>query len=139
MPPSDGVSGVGETPFSPWHARHCGWRSGKNFVWAMALLGRSSNRAKTADRKAWLPVRQDAGSGGSTPPPPWLGLSPPSFSVADAIDRAVPVIGDQQRAVLHHLDIDRPTDIFVVLDQPFQERLHRFVAALLVKIDDHDV
>src|ERR1051325_8794899 len=41
---------------------------------------------------------------------------------ADAIDRAGVVIGDQQRPVLHHQEIDRPADVVVVLEVTGEER-----------------
>ena len=47
------------------------------------------------------------------------------LAVGDAIDRAVPVVGDQQRAVLQLHHVDRPADIIVVLQEAGHERLDR--------------
>src|SRR5262249_58408158 len=54
----------------------------------------------------------------------------PLRTVADSIDRAVVIVGDQQRAVLHDQHIDRPPDIIVVLDEAGDEWLHRLEGAV---------
>src|SRR5262245_4106429 len=62
----------------------------------------------------------------------------PRAAVGDAIDRAGVVVGDEQRAVLHHLHVDRPADIAVVLEEAGHERLERLDAAVTVERDvDH--
>src|SRR5512136_2550318 len=45
------------------------------------------------------------------------------LAVGDAPDGAVPVVGDQERTVLHLHHIDRPADIFVVFQEAGDERL----------------
>src|SRR5881392_2278189 len=61
------------------------------------------------------------------------------LAVGDAIDRAVPVVGDQQRAILHLHHVDRPADILVVFQKAGDERLPRLHRAVLVQLDDDDV
>src|ERR1700744_3806086 len=61
------------------------------------------------------------------------------LAVGDAIDGAVPVVGDQERTVLHLHHIDRPADIFVVLQETGDQRLHRPHGAVLVQMDDDHV
>ena len=46
-------------------------------------------------------------------------------AVGDAIDGAVPVVGDEKRAVLHHRDIDRAAEIGIAGDEAGEERLRR--------------
>src|SRR5262245_58603058 len=60
-------------------------------------------------------------------------------AVADAVDRSVPVVGDEQRAVLQHLDVDRPPDIAVVLEEAGEERLDRLHGAVLLESYDGNV
>src|SRR5262249_33423939 len=60
-------------------------------------------------------------------------------AVTDAIARPVPIVGSQQRAVLHPLDVHRTSDIAVVLEEAGEERLPGFHRAVLVDIRDHDV
>src|SRR5690348_12773906 len=43
------------------------------------------------------------------------------LAVADAIDSAVPVVGDEDRAVLHQQHVVRPADIFVVFQEAGDE------------------
>src|ERR1700730_14577187 len=61
------------------------------------------------------------------------------LAVGDAIDRAVPVVGDQDRAVLHLHHVDRPADILVVFQEAGDQGLHRLHLAVLVEMDDDDV
>src|SRR5260370_27815674 len=61
------------------------------------------------------------------------------LAVGDAINGAVPVIGDQHRAVLHLQHIDRPADVAVVLQEARDERLHGLHRAVLVQLDDDDI
>src|SRR5882672_6444278 len=61
------------------------------------------------------------------------------LAVGDAIDGAVPVVGDQERAILHWQHIDRAADILVVFEEAGDERLHRLHRAVLVQFDDNDV
>src|SRR6202166_746837 len=53
-------------------------------------------------------------------------------SRCDAIDRAVPVVGNQQRAVAHDFDIDRAAEIIIVGDEAGEEGLHRSDRTALV-------
>src|ERR1700722_7086470 len=61
------------------------------------------------------------------------------LAVADAIDGAVPVVGDQKRAVLHLHHIDRPANVFVVFEEARDQRLDRLHRAVLVQLDDDDI
>src|SRR5258706_564038 len=61
------------------------------------------------------------------------------LAVGDAIDRAVIVIGDQQRTVFHLQHIDRPAQIAVVFQEAGDERLRGFDRAVLVQLDDDDI
>src|ERR1700676_2003469 len=61
------------------------------------------------------------------------------LAVADAIDGAVPVVGDQKRAVLHLHHIDRPADVIVVVEKAGEERLRGLHRAVLVQLDDADL
>src|SRR5580692_3644676 len=45
------------------------------------------------------------------------------LAVGDAIDGAVPVVGDQDRSVLHLHHVDRAADVFVVFQEARDERL----------------
>src|ERR1700730_18292753 len=61
------------------------------------------------------------------------------LAVADAVDGAVPVVGDQNRTILHLQHIDRAADIFVVFQKARDQRLDGFYTAVLVQFDDDDV
>src|SRR5882724_5752129 len=61
------------------------------------------------------------------------------LAVGDTIDRAVPVVGDQDRAVLELQYIDRPADILIVFEEPGDERLLRLYGAVLVQLDHEDI
>src|SRR6266508_4387367 len=61
------------------------------------------------------------------------------LAVGDAIDGAVPVVGDQERAILHRQHIDRAADMLVVFEETGDQRLHRLHRAVLVELDDNDV
>ena len=52
MPPSDGTSGVFETPFSPWHCKHRARRSSNTFVSPDADDTHTSKIARMSKRKA---------------------------------------------------------------------------------------
>ena len=51
-------------------------------------------------------------------------------AVGDAIDRAIPVVGEEHRSVLHHMQINRAADVAVVLQEAGDERLDRPDSAL---------
>jgi hypothetical protein len=53
--------------------------------------------------------------------------------VSDPVDGAVPVVGEQDRAVFHRLDVGRTADVSVVGDEAGDERLDRFDAAVAVE------
>src|SRR5438105_15318001 len=56
------------------------------------------------------------------------------LAVSNAIDRAGIIVGDQQRAVPHHLHVHRAAEIVVVLEKSGHERLLRPHAAVPVQI-----
>src|SRR2546426_2158689 len=60
-------------------------------------------------------------------------------AITDAIDRAVKVVGQEQRPVRHHLKVHRAGDVIVVLDEPGDERLDRLHAPVLVEINGDNV
>src|SRR6202023_3278812 len=62
-----------------------------------------------------------------------------AVAVADAIDRAGVVVGNQQRAVLHDQEVDRPADVVVVLQETGEERVERLQRAVLVELGPDDV
>src|SRR5262252_1353411 len=75
-------------------------------------------------------------------PPSTLRVSAtgrPLGAVAHPVDRAVVVVGDQQRAVLHHQHIDRPSDIIVVLEEAGNERLHRPEGAVRLELHQYKI
>src|SRR6476620_11653602 len=61
------------------------------------------------------------------------------LAVGDAIDRAVPVVGYEQRTILQLQHIDRAADILVVFHEAGEERLQRLHRAILVELCDHEV
>src|SRR5688500_17185718 len=96
-PPSEGTSGVVEVPFSPWQARHGASRSANG----SAAPGRAAPRTKADTDARAIPT---AG--------PWTSRRCRSFAglpaIAHTVDRAVEIIGHEQRTVLHHLHVDGP-------------------------------
>src|SRR2546428_5509926 len=60
-------------------------------------------------------------------------------AVADAVDRAIEVIGDQQRAVLHDEHVGRPPNVIVVLEEAGDERLHRVEAPVRLELDEQEI
>jgi hypothetical protein len=66
------------------------------------------------------------------PPPPAIRF----LAVGDAIDRSVPVVGDEQRSVFHHQHIDGPCHILVLglVDEAGHELLHRLGVALVIQV-----
>src|ERR1700733_12885568 len=61
------------------------------------------------------------------------------LAVADAPDGAVPVVGDEDRAVLQLHDVDRTPDILVVLQEAGEQRFDVFDCAVLVEMSDSNV
>src|SRR5882724_3907947 len=61
------------------------------------------------------------------------------LAVSDAPDGAVPVVGDQERSVLHLHHIDRPPDILVVFEEASDQRLDVLDRAVLVEMDGDNV
>src|SRR5262249_20716100 len=66
-------------------------------------------------------------------------LGDPAAAVCYPIDCTSEVIRDQERAVLHHLHVDRPSDVFIVLEEAGEKGLHRLHRAVLVQLRDNDV
>src|SRR5580692_3443235 len=60
-------------------------------------------------------------------------------AVGDAVNRAVIVVRNEQRAVLHRLHVDRPADVLVVLQETSHERFLHSHRAVLVEVDDVNV
>src|SRR5262249_35902663 len=58
---------------------------------------------------------------------------------ANAIDRSVKVVRDEQRSILHRQDIDGTPDIVVVLNETSDEGFHRPECAISVQLDDHHI
>src|SRR6516162_8597191 len=56
-----------------------------------------------------------------------------SFAMADAVDRTIVVVREQQRAVLHDEHVNGPCEILVVLQEAGDERLHRLERAVGVE------
>src|SRR5829696_7258106 len=106
-PPSEGTSGVSDVPVSPWQARQGASRSASGSGRAAPGAPERSARARRNGRRAerLRPARAA----------PAARL--PSAAMAHAVDRAVVVVGDEERAVLHHLHVDRARDVFVVLEE----------------------
>src|ERR1700761_6294043 len=61
------------------------------------------------------------------------------LAVAQTIDRAVPVVGDQHRPILQLHHVDRPADILVVLQEAGDDWLDILDRAVLVEVDEDDV
>src|ERR1051325_4528785 len=59
-------------------------------------------------------------------------------AVGHAIDGAGVVVRDEDRAVLHLLNIHRPADILVVDQEAGDERLDRLHPAVLVELHERD-
>src|SRR5215203_4505307 len=128
-PPSEGTSGVADVPVTPWQARQGASRSASG-----------SGRAAPGAPKRSARARSNGGRAERLRP---ARVAPaarlPSAAMAHAVDRAVVVVGDEERAVLHYLHVDRARDVFVVLEETGQERLDRLHAAIRVELRDHDV
>src|SRR5262245_8118135 len=140
--PSEGVWGSCDVPFSPWQAKQVGRRASSDCalsgsadkparmaptarlrMWPPENVGKRGRKEKVRGRRAALDVEKGSATGGR-----------PLGAVADAVDGAVIVVGDQQRAVLHHQHIDRPSDIIVVLEEAGNERLHRPEGAVRLEL-----
>src|SRR5829696_3885812 len=128
-PPSEGTSGVSDVPVSPWHARQGASRSASG--WGRAGPGAPKRSARASSNDG----RPERLRPGRVAPAARL----PSAAMAHAVDRAVVVIRDEERAVLHHLHVDRARHIFVVLEEAGQEGLDRLHAAIRIELRDHDV
>src|SRR5690348_16019819 len=108
-----------ELPVAPWHAAH-----GSAFALpaaaspALAAPARRSAAASVAPAR-WIVrffiAKEREPAGGRLPSA--------SLLVGDAVDRAVPVVGDEERPVLHLLHVDRAAPELVGLEEPFGERL----------------
>src|SRR5262249_20837215 len=89
-----------------------------------------------------MPIKSAAATA-QAPPARFMTLrlvasADPLQTVGQAIDGTIPVVRDQHRAVFHHLHVDWPADIFVVLQKAGDEgldRLHRSVGVEL-RYDD---
>src|SRR6266550_1028091 len=78
--------------------------------------------------------------GGGRPRSYWLSATGGSLrTVAHSVDRAVVVVRDEQRAVLHDQHVNRPPDIVVVLEEASHERLHRSEGAVRFELHQHKV
>src|SRR5262249_33146521 len=139
--PSEGVSGICDVPFSPWQAKQVGRRASRD----CAQSGDRAEPARMAPiarlRMSFSGRRENAGGARSR------AGGPPSTSsavlatggrplgpVTHPVDRAVVVVGDQQRAVLHHQHSGRPSNIIVVLEEAGNERLHRPEGAVRLEL-----
>src|SRR5918993_76181 len=110
-PPSEGTSGFSDVPFSPWQARQGASRSASGWPLAGAANPQTSARA--------MPAKTLAGTADARAPVVRRG----SAAIGHAVDRAVVVVGDEERAVLHDLDVDRTRHVAVVLDEAGEEGL----------------
>src|SRR5262245_41282313 len=146
--PSEGVWGSCDVPFSPWQAKQVGRRSSSDCapsgsadkparmaptarlrMWPPENVGKRGRKEKVRGRRrAALDAEKGSATGGRS-----LG------AVAHPVDCAVVVVRDQQRAVLHHQDIDRPSDIIVVLEEAGNERLHRPEGAVRLELHQYKI
>src|SRR5262249_16154898 len=142
----EGVSGSCDVPFSPWQAKQVGRRASSDCAQSgdaakparMAPIARlrmplsrkvtECGRSERRGRRAALDVKKEAATGGR-----------PLGAVAQPVDCAVVVVGDQQRAVLHDQHIGRPTDIVVVLEETGNERLHRPEGAVRLELHQYKI
>src|SRR5436190_1401472 len=107
-PASDGVPGMVALPSGPWHAPHGSafFRPASTSA-AIAGAGRAvivaaiRTAARTARATGGIERPCRAGRQGRSP-----GWMRPSALVADAVDRARVVVGDQEGPVLHLLGVD---------------------------------
>ncbi len=60
-----------------------------------------------------------------------------AVAVAQPPHRAVPVVGDQERAVLHQHDVDRPPDVIVAVEEARHERLELGRDRVAVALEPH--
>src|SRR5919201_3032453 len=103
-PASDGVPGMVALPSGPWQAAQ-----------GSALRRPASGSAANA---AALPATRPATSSAVMKP-----KRASLLRVADAIDRAGVIVGDQHRAVLHLRRVDRPAPDLLALQPALHERL----------------
>src|SRR5438067_2085032 len=138
-PASDGIFSMRELPSSPWHAAQSAMRAASGSLWASAKPPAQTSAAaspRTSGRRRLETTRLT-----SRLPAGALRL------VGDAIDRAVLLVGDEQRAVLQRIDVGRTAmeRIALLVEQPGHERLdlglgargardHNVVAELLVPV-----
>src|SRR5262249_48157656 len=117
------------------------------WFYAFASLDDSTNcRVGKAKRAHQLLCPRKGGHGAFAPLPTLRSHLPVTLllrrhllAVADAVDGTVPVIGNQDRAVLHQHDVVGPADIFVVLEEAGDERLDIPDLAVLVEMHGNDV
>src|SRR5438128_2128485 len=60
-------------------------------------------------------------------------------AIGYAVDRARVIVGDQERAILHDVHVDRPPNVLVILEKASEKRLERLHGAVLVQLRDHYV
>src|SRR5262245_22964169 len=145
--PSEGVWGSCDVPFSPWQAKQVGRRASSDCaqsgsadkparmapiarlrMWPPENVGKRGRKEKVRGRRAALDVKRVSATGGC-----------PLAAVADAVDGAVVVVRDQQRAVFHDHHVGRPPDVVVVLEEAGHERLHRPEGAVRFELHHHKV
>src|SRR3954463_41395 len=127
MPASEGTSLVSEMPFSPWQALQVASCSSNVAAEADAVIAQTSPAAISV-RIVVSPRIGAQKNGDGLPPSP---VSPSSMrsgrlgtAGAETVDRAIEVIRNQQRAVFHHLYVDRTADVVVVRpDESRDDRL----------------
>src|SRR6266568_237900 len=129
-PASDGIFSILELPSSPWQAVQSWSFSASGPLCAIAGMAPAS--------KAASPRAGGCHHFVTTRIPP-LPVGRLRVAVADAVDRAVGLVGDQQRTVLDREHIGWPAVVLVLLlvEKPGHERLDLGLAA--GRLGDHHV
>src|ERR1700712_2606582 len=148
MPPRDGTPSDCEVP-APWHPVQASME-GAAAAPVASVTAKAATRKRRIERDLLGFGHPDALHGPD--PPGRRGSRVPTRPagrllrrvlrvsvVADAVDGAVEVVGDQQRAVARDLDVDGPADQLVVLEKTRQERLDRDDLAAVVELGEDDL
>src|SRR5262245_44741287 len=132
-------------PLAPWQAAHCDAKRCGYGLGAAALAAAARGAAALAGRAllGCCALAAQASSNEASAAVPKARrrslISHSLAAVADSIDRTGVIIADQQRAVLHHQEVRRAAEVFVVLDEAGHERLDLRAALAVGPRDEHAV
>src|SRR4029077_2651507 len=110
-PASEGILSIFELPSSPWHPAHSAMRSCSVAAWLpVAAKARAAASPRARGRHGCV-IRVITSTMLASSPGRVFGRR----LVADAVGRAIGLVGDEQRAVLHREDVGRPAVELVLL------------------------